>query len=201
MSNNKNLIEELLSMGTDNGNQGDPNYDEIMKNFKVSCPVKKINLTMEEPNFINGMYLIAEANSVKRLKEKADLSNLNDDTLLFFTNQHIVELANVFNGILYMLEVNNLMNSEKRTEIVIFFISRIKNVITYKNYKTIAETILSVTHAIDLEKLNSLKELIEKVSEIMKLIPFVSYSTLDEIAQTAINSYKESLEKKDANND
>lgn len=198
MSDTKNFIEELFEMAKNGSTtEGeDPNYDAIMETFKVACPVKKINLAMEEPNFINGMFLMASADSLNILKEKADLSNLTDDTILFFTNQHIVELAHIFNGILYLIENNNLIIKGKRNEIIIRFINELKKAITYHKYVEMAETILRwVDAAVDIKYLEfeSYKEMIDRIGEILKLIPFVSYSTLDEIAVTAIKTYKEKM--------
>lgn len=197
MSDTKNFIEELFKMAKDgSATEGeDPNYDAVMETFKVACPVKKINLAMEEPNFINGMFLMASADSLNILKEKADLSNLTDDTILFFTNQHIVELAHIFNGILYLIENSNLIIKGKRNEIIIRFINELKKAITYHKYVEMAETILRWVDAVDIKYLEfeSYKEMIDRIGEILKLIPFVSYSTLDEIAEIAIKTYKEKM--------
>ena len=58
-----------------------------------------------------------------------------------------------------------------------------------------AETILRWVDAVDIKYLEfeSYKEMIDRIGEILKLIPFVSYSTLDEIAVTAIKTYKEKM--------
>ena len=197
MSDTKNFIEELFKMAKDGSTtEGeDPNYDAVMETFKVACPVKKINLAMEEPNFINGMFLMASADSLDTLKEKADLSNLTDDTILFFTNQHIVELAHIFNGILYLIENNNLIIKGKRNNIIIRFINKLKKAITYHEYVEMAETILRWVDAVYTEYLEfeAYKEMLNRIGEILKLIPFVSYSTLDEIAEIAIKTYKEKM--------
>ena len=84
--------------------QDDPNFDELMKNFRLSCPVKKINLKLEEPNCIAGMYCLS-SNEID-LKSIADMSDVNDDTLLFFTNQHI--LINVRMYILILIIKNSV---------------------------------------------------------------------------------------------
>ena len=197
MEDNKNFIEELFSMANSNAEENDPNYDAIMENFKVACPVKKINLSMEEPNFINGMFLISSADAINTLKEKADLSNLNDDTLLFFTNQHIVEIAHILNGMLYVLEMSKIMDSKFRMSILIHFINDLKKIVSYQKYIEITESLLKIWEDLRPEARDTLSEISKKVSEVLKLIPFVSYSTLDDIAKTAIESYKDSLEKKD----
>lgn len=197
MSDTKNFIEELFKMAKDGSTtEGeDPNYDAVMETFKVACPVKKINLAMEEPNFINGMFLMSSADSLDTLKEKADLSNLTDDTILFFTNQHIVELAHIFNGMLYLIEYNNLIIKGKRNKIIIRFINELKKAITYHKYVEMAETILRWVDAVYTEYLEfeAYKEMLNRIGEILKLIPFVSYSTLDEIAEMAIKTYKEKM--------
>ena len=197
MSDTKNFIEELFKMAKDGSTtEGeDPNYDAIMETFKVACPVKKINLAMEEPNFINGMFLMASADSLNILKEKADLSNLTDDTILFFTNQHIVELAHIFNGILYLIENSNLIIKGKRNKIIIRFINELKKAITYHKYVEMAETILRWVDAVDIKYLEfeAYKEMLNRIGEILKLIPFVSYSTLDEIAEIAIKKKKKKM--------
>ena len=200
MDDNKNFIEKLFNMAKDNAGEDDPNYDTIMENFKVACPVKKINLSMEEPNFINGMFLISSVDAINTLKEKADLSNLNDDTLLFFTNQHIVEIAHILNGMLYVLEATKIMDNKFRMSILIHFINDLKKIITYQKYIENTESLLKRWEDLRPEARDVLSEISKKVSEILKLIPFVSYSTLDDIAKTAIESYKKSLEKKDDTN-
>lgn len=200
MDDNKNFIEKLFNMAKDNAGEDDPNYDTIMENFKVACPVKKINLSMEEPNFINGMFLISSVDAINTLKEKADLSNLNDDTLLFFTNQHIVEIAHILNGMLYVLEMAKIMDNKFRMSILIHFINDLKKIVSYQRYIEITESLLKIWEDLRPEARDTLSEISKKVSEVLKLIPFVSYSTLDDIAKTAIESYKKSLEKKDDTN-
>ena len=179
----KNIFEPL---------KDDPNYDEIMKNFRLGSPVKKINLKIEEPNCIVGMYCISSDKI--NLKNLADMSNLDDDTLLFFTNQHIVELAKILYGMLLLIIENKGTDSSNIYSIISSYINYCKEVNTYYNYKKFCKSIPE--RYFNLIDSNTKAEIVERFINILNTIIFLPYNELDNLAQAAIKEFKESMENK-----
>ena len=68
----KSILEDVIKPIVN-----DPNYDEFMKQFRLKCPCKKINLSVSDPNTVVGMWLIADDNSIEVLKEKADMADVS----------------------------------------------------------------------------------------------------------------------------
>ena len=169
--------------------QDDPNFDELMKNFRLTCPGKKINLKLEEPNCIAGMYCLS-SNEID-LKSIADISDINDDTLLFFTNQHIVELSKILYGMLLLIAENKGILKEDIYPIISAYINQCKDVHTYFNYKKFCESITS--RYFNLTNSSISNEVISKFVDILIIIIFVPYNELDNIAKAAIKEFKENM--------
>ena len=186
MQNQEPKIEDILKMGT----ESDPNYDEIMETFKLSCPVKKINVDFETPAAVAGMWLMSSNEAINELKELADLDSLNDNTFLFFTNQHILELSNILNGMIFLLEQREAANDDTR----IHAIKRLIDLCTlphmYKEYKL---EIKSITSMILSTGWCEYRKATEKIANIMELLPFISYKDIDDIASKAIKEFKDAI--------
>ena len=178
-------MENILKIAV----KDDPNYDEVMNQFKVSCPVKKINISEETPGAIAGMFILTSENGVELLKEKADLSDLEDTTILFFTNQHLVEMCNVIYGISVAINGVPKDDSEKAKSMnaIYTFIDGCSTPITYYHYKKL---IINVHSDIVYTGYYKYYKIREKIIEILRCIPFVSYNNLDEIAKSALDEVK-----------
>ena len=186
MDESKNTIENMLKMGMG----ADPNYDKVMENFKVSCPVKIINIDLETPEAVVGMYLLTWEEAINYIKEKAEIAELKDNSLLFFTNQHIVELSTVLNGMLYLLKMQNLIADENITKAIKRFINICKDPLYYTEYKQSLREWKTNTIFTDPKKSS---EICNKIIDIMELLPFISYNTLDEIAKMGIDEFQKGL--------
>ena len=185
-------IKNILKMA-----DGDPNaYDKLMENFKVSCPVKKINLTEDSPAGIAGMCLLTAKDFINLIKEKADLSDLDDNTILFFTNQHLVEMANVIYGMLKVIEMCDGLQEGAIYEAPAKFIQLFREPISYKKFK---QKIYSIGIFIRFKEFCKYIDIQDKIRDILLYLPFVSYSDLDEIAIAGIEDYMKQKEGK--NND
>lgn len=166
-----------------------PEVDEIMNKFKLSCPVKKINMTLEQPNCIAGMWLISKENSEKEVQEKADFSDLTDDTILFFTNQHIVEICNILYGMLSLFKQNNIITEHDVDKCIRDLINFCHSVPSYFMLKEYVDQIPNKY----LDFLKCPIALLSKFCNIMKDIWFVPYNELDKFAQEGIDSFKASI--------
>ena len=196
MNNNeaprKNILEQLMEMSQNSNKEADPNYDEVMKNFRVKCPVRKINISIDTPAAIAGMYLLGDENAVDKLKEKADMSDLENGTLLFFTNQHAVELSNFVNGMLYIVEQNKGLSDQQRHRGVYRYLKALTDIPTYLEYSQLCHR-LSAVFECDF-KVEKLIPLYRKIEDIMLYVSFISYGDLDEFARQGINAFKENIE-------
>ena len=169
----------------------DANFDELMKNFKLNCPIKKINLKLEEPNAIVGMWLLSTENSIERIREKADTDDLNGDTILFFTNQHIVELGNILYGMLSLVAANAGLNAAGVPDLISDYMMICKEIPTYDHYMTrVTNMIIQSIGGPD--SMNPIKE---KIRDILYSVIFLSYAALDEFAAEAIEGFQKSLDK------
>ena len=167
---------------------GNPDIEKTFKQFKVSCPVKKINMTLETPNAVAGMYIISLDEGDKYLKDKAELNDVNDNTILFFTNQQIVEVCDFLYGILNLFAENQII---KREEIILFIRETIAFCHTVPTYKMLKEFITTqVIKYFALPKLGTLMR--DRFSNVMLYVWFISYATLDELAQEGVDSFRKS---------
>ena len=190
MENKEPNIENIIKMGM----ADDPNYDEVMNAIKVSCPVKKINIDVQTPGGVIGMFLLTDPNAIELLKEKADLEDLGENTILFFTNQHLVELSNIINGMLSLLEFSKVINTDNNTvhRSVMEFINVCKYPVDYHTYKNQLKTWRTT---IEFKNFFSSTDMVNKILDILEIIPFISYNNLDEIASKSIEEFKDKIEE------
>ena len=189
MANDKENIFESI--------ENDPNFDELMKNFKLTCPVKKINLKVDEPNCIAGMWLISSDDI--DMKSKADMDNLEDNTILYFTNQHIVELAKILFGMLILITQNKIIKQEDVYPIITEYMSFVKSINTYNRYKKMCSDI--VNKWFNLKSSNATTNFLAKFIEILELMIFMPYNELDNLAQEAIDNFSKSMKEEEKNNE
>lgn len=182
--------------------KNDPNYDEFMKNFKLKAPVKKINLDVNQPNTIVGLWLLADESSLDLLKEKADMTDTDDNTIIAFTNQHIIELSNIIYGMSLLFVENNILPKEDLYKFISGYLTLFNQISTYGIYKENLR-ISGYTESernifFGKNRLNG-KVAKDKFIDVLKYIIFVSYADLDEIAKKAIEEFKESQKGNDNN--
>jgi hypothetical protein len=170
----------------------DANFDELMKNFKLNCPIKKINLKLEEPNAIVGMWLLSTKDAIDRIKEKADTENLDGNTILFFTNQHIVELGNILFGMLSLVAANAGLNSSGVPDLISDYMMICKEIPTYDHYMNrVTNMIMSSIGGPE-----SMAPIKEKIRDILYSVIFLPYNALDEFANEAIEGFQKSMGEK-----
>lgn len=190
--NKQNIMEDIFEPI-----KNDPNYDEFMKNFRLKAPVKKFNLDINQPNTIVGLWLLADENSLELLKSKADIADVNDNTILAFTNQHILELSNIIYGMSLLFVENGLLPKEDLYKFICGYLNLFNNISTYGLYKEnlrLSGYTESEKNIFFSNRSNG-KTAKDKFIEIMKYIIFVSYNDLDEIAKKAISEFQESQQK------
>ena len=190
MDKNEPNIDKILKMGMEN----DPNYDEMMEMIKVSCPVKKINIDIETPGGIIGMFLLSEEDPISLLESKADLEDLNDNTILFFTNQHIVELSNIINGMLGLMKLSNIITNDDDSihKAIIQFINLCKNPIDYNTYK---RNVRNWRLCLYFKNFYASEDIINRIINILDILPFISYNNLDEIAKESISNVEDKIKE------
>lgn len=208
MSEDRNTVDNIIKMATQNSSDNDPNYDEIMKNFKLSCPVKKINLSLETPGAVCGMWLLTSKDGLKQLKDtvKDDMDDVTNDTFLFFTNQHIVEMCNILHGMLEITKSMKYTLEESIQTALRSFIQKLSTPDTYNCYKNNINEIVQNAMYVALFKdtnPNPAEVMYKLITEIMYYIPFVSYNNLDDLAQKGIDEFNQNQpkESKDGKSD
>lgn len=153
--------------------------NEIM----AKCPIHKVNLTIETPQAVAGMYLLTLPKAKDILADIVDLSDLHDETLLFITNRQIAEVCQIMYGILAVLEKQDKLNALGVSTII----SRIYKIPTVSTYTDFVEYVESICHAF----LNEIPQPIYgNLEYIMKNIWFVPYGKIDELANTAIREFQ-----------
>lgn len=134
--------------------------------FKVNCPVVKVNFKPETPQIVLGAYMVEcdHEDMVEKIKEKADLENLNDHTMLIFNDRHKTELSLILYGISIGVE---LMDPYK--EIEIFFNKCAVSGITYGEYKDRCKDLGT-----------------DYTEKLMTILPFITYKDIDDLCGEAI---------------
>ena len=186
-----NLVNEMIK---------DDKIKESLNNFKISCPVKKINLNYKMQNYMAGMWALTYINESKEyIKENADLENVNDDTILFFTNQHILELAGFIYGIHYLFISTNLLKAEDSLQCIRKIMNMCNSCPTYKMLKDLIKE--CTTLYFNKAAMNaSDPRIIDHYYFIMDNVWFLSYSNLDDMTKTVIKEYNKASENKSESN-
>lgn len=160
--------------------------NKLKNEIMVQCPIHKVNLSVETPQAVAGMYLLTLPKAKDVMEDIVDLSDLHDETLLFITTRQIAEVCQIVYGILAVLEKQGKLNSLGVSSIV----SRIYKIPTVSTYSDFAEYIESICHAF----LNKIPQPIYgNLEYIMKNIWFVSYGKIDELASTAIKEFQNAM--------
>lgn len=162
-------------------------FNKELTKFQVCCPVHKVNLIIEHPWAIAGMYMMS-MNAKDLLDGMPDKTDLNDGTRLFFEPKHVAEIAQLFNGICKLFIANSLI-TEDLAEAIITDIIRIplrSQGETYKSFKSLIESNLTYGFG---KALSNNKKLYDNFLYILNNIWFIPYNKIDEIAQFAINEY------------
>ena len=198
-----NILNKIMDMAKMEGiDFKDPNYDEVTESFNLKCPVKKINFKNESPSFIAGMWLISSPNGLDKAKEKADISDLDDNTLLFFENRHVVEIGQVMYGMLSMAKGSKVVfkegiELEDVFNIVIKLMNGWRQICTYEEYKELYHSIviknIHKSYPTVCKESELATRIRVKIQKIYDILPFISYNELDNIAKTAIEDYEKSL--------
>ena len=195
---NENIMKDIFEPI-----KNDPNYDEFMKQFRLKAPVKKFNLDVNQPNTIVGLWLLADEGSLDLLKSKADITDVNDNTILAFTNQHILELSNIIYGMSLLFVENGLLPKEDLYKFICGYLNLFNNVTTYGLYKEnlrLAGYTESERNIFFNKNRANCKAAKDKFIEVLKYIIFISYNDLDEIAKKAITEFQESQAQKGSEN-
>ena len=165
-------------------------YNEYVKNLKVGCPIHKINLTVEHPNALAGMYLLTLKDPISYIDKIVDFEEVNDDTLLFFEPRHVVECCQVIYGCLSVLDNMHLLKYSINYCIENIIKSLLTRPIFYKDFLNAVS--VKWLHEYDSES----AKLVDKFfSHIMKNIWFVSYNDIDNMAHQAIEDFKKNSDK------
>ena len=168
------LLEKMAEIAKQAQGQKDApqvNMDEL---FKLNCPVFKLNFPPETPQILLGHYLIHDlSEKLEKLKGLANLSNLNDNTILFFTNRHIIELSFICYGI-----AEELHDVVPIATVATYISKCLKQVNRYREYKD-----------------SCLANMNEGMASLMILLPFITYKDIDDLSKEAIEYFEKHPEK------
>lgn len=201
----ENILEKMLNM------TGSKEAGDVLETFKIQCPIKVISFGQEEPNFLLGAWLMNQEDALDRVKKLTETEYTrtcsNPNNMLFFTNQHIIELAHYLNGMLFQLEkFPDNIQFQKSTYDILY------NFIIFLQKPMYVQILCEYLYKFDYcnftfyfkDKDNPLYTIINRAFDIFKYIPFLTYGQLDELAAEAINGWEAQLkedEKEEISND
>jgi len=192
-----NVLNNILNMAKDQEHPGlDQDTIDMLNQFKVQCPVRKLNFTVEDPRILLGMWIVTHPRGVDIIRDKADLSGLTNNTILVFTERHIYEMACVMNGMLGPIRnMDQSVTAEKCFNHVKDFMDFCKRFQTYYAYNKYWDKWGSPGNEIYMS--SSPKAAVNKqMTEIMRLLPFISYADLDALSQQAVHELEKSVKEK-----
>lgn len=163
-------------------------YNDFLKTIKAGSPVHKVNFTMEDANAIVGMFLITKPDVKSYIDKAADYTNLEKNTLLVFESRHVVECCQIIYGCLNIFTSVGMykMNYE-------YFINRIIKVLLTKPifYSTLITEMDNITDScITLHDSEQGREIYGGFKYLMRNIWFIPYGKIDEMANEAIEEFK-----------
>lgn len=169
---------------------------DLLNIVKLKSPTQKLNLDKNKEDKLHacGMQLLINFDDIENTM-KADLDDLEDDTILFINSHHIVECISIIDGALQLLVLSDkkYINLEQKDSIINDIIDVVKSgIIRYSNLKFELENIIYKDRFSDIPVglFNGLKYIISNVW-------FLPYGEIDAIAQEAINNMMDGGEKND----
>ena len=169
----KSIIDKLTQI-VEEAKTGTPeplNAVDLGNIFKVSSPVFKLNFPPETPQIVLGHYLALDKGKLK-FETLVDVTNLYDDTILFFTDRHKIELAYILYGMAIQRETNH-----GQTKIVQRYLTQCAiSGTTYREYHENCHNHVSGTW---------------EINDVMTRLPFITYNDIDELAKEAIQYFEE----------
>jgi hypothetical protein len=158
---------------------------ELKNQIMMQCPVHKINLSIETPQAIAGMYILGQLDPKPMIKEAADLSDLTDDTILFFNDRHKSEVCQIIYGMLSILKEQGKIDTNGAIEFVSFIVS-----LSPCTYKVLKDTVEDLVR----RNISGVSDLIlTNILYAIDNIWFVPYNKIDEMAQEAINEFQTAM--------
>ena len=170
-----------------------------LRTLSISTPVKKINLSESNPHSVAGMYILSTENGLERIKSKADMSDVNSDTILFFANQHIVELIDFLNGMWILVENIKYIDKDRRINGIRRYMNLLQSNPTYGEYCQYCKR-LTTHFESNFNVSEKMKKVYETIENITLYLPFISYNELDEIVRDGIEDFKSRVEDKNNEN-
>jgi hypothetical protein len=165
--------------------------EQIMKTLdtlRVQCPVHKLNLNDDNKQAIAGRYLLTFVDVEEILSPLAQMSDVTDDTILFFDNRHVAETIQLFYGMSGILVDTRFVSKETQKKFIadVVELMSTNRIMTYKQLKNSMDTIHANSFAA-----KGIKEITMKnLKTIMRLIWFVPYAKIDGIADQIIEQYR-----------
>jgi predicted nucleic-acid-binding protein len=160
-------------------------YNELIKKINSGSPVHKINFSIESPNAIIGMYLMAMPSTEEYLKNKADFKDLTEDTLLSFEHRHVVECCQILYGSMNILENINLLKHSSKFIINRIISSLLTRPLFYKD--ALQELDIIANQAFNLNQ--DSEKIYKNFKYIIDNIWFVPYGLIDEMINEAIEEF------------
>lgn len=172
-------------------------YNAFLRQIKAGTPVHKINFTIDNPNAIIGMYLIAMNDMETYLKKLVDLSDTSDNTLLVFESRHVIECCQIIYGCMDILNTINFFDKKYYSSRAV--IGNIVKILLSKPiyYNDAMEALEdSVTFIIatysDSPNTKEYEKMRKKYLYLIKNIWFIPYAHIDNIAADAKKYFEES---------
>lgn len=183
----KDIIEKILN---DDEEAKLTNPTEVLNQIQsmvVDCPVKIFNVKDFDLHTLLGTYLMTmqPKEITDTLKAIVTIDKLNNDSVLFFTDRHLMELTAVLYGMFTPVILYGQMAERQILIRIIELINKIKNPIMYIDFKQIIDKWLTALKLTD-----GMEEVFCVLFKpVLEYIWFVPYSGLDKIMNQAKEKY------------
>lgn len=161
----------------------------------AACPVFILNLSNNNASASAGCYLITrELDELQKILEditKKDLDNIDNESLLFFSQRHLIELANILYGALSPMITNYNFTVGYVNAIIRDIIETISKPVCYFELKqTIDRASNHSSKKIKESDKESFNIFLDKICTILNYIWFVPYIKLDEFSAKIVEEFK-----------
>lgn len=174
-------------------------YSKVFNTIKTGSPVHVINLDINNPNAVVGMYLITLNNTRDFMKSYIKKPNANDNSILVFESRHVSECIQILYGVFCPLISMQIYEEPFIRELLVNTMQYLlKYPHTYAEFKNKLKEITEKIHK-ETSDNEDYERVINNLYYIINNIWYISYYDIDQILEKATEEYKKSSEENKPN--
>lgn len=170
-------------------------YNKVFNTIKTGSPIHAINLDINNPNAIVGMYLIASKNPKEIIGEYIKKPTGDDYTILVFESRHIAECIQILYGVFSLLIsmdiYEEIIIKMKLIEVMKYLLQYPH---TYKEFKKYIESFSKEMDKSISDGDSNYNEVMNNLIYIINNIWYLTYYDIDQILEKATKEFKDSNE-------